>query len=77
PEGYEVAELHAATKVVTPEKMASFMYQAGNMGQVIQLQARLKIDKTLFLPDEYEGLKSFYDHVVKKQAEQIVLKRKT
>ncbi|MEM8900345.1 MAG: DUF3857 domain-containing protein [Bacteroidota bacterium] len=77
PEGYEVAELPAATKVVTPDKSASFMYQAGNMGQVVQLQARLKIDKTLFLPDEYEGLKSFYDHVVKKQAEQIVLKRKT
>lgn len=77
PEGYEVAEIPAATKVVTPDKSASFMYQAGNMGQVIQLQARLKIDKTFFLPDEYEGLKSFYDYVVKKQAEQIVLKRKT
>ncbi len=77
PEGYEVVEMPKPTKVVTPDKMALFTFQASNMGQVIQLQSKLKIDKTLFLPDEYEGLKSFYDYVVKKQAEQIVLKRKT
>ncbi|MEM6766361.1 MAG: DUF3857 domain-containing protein [Bacteroidota bacterium] len=77
PEGYEVAELPKPTKVVTPDKSASFMYQAANMGKVIQLQAIFKIDKTLFLPEEYAGIKGFYDYVVKKHAEQIVLKRKT
>jgi len=31
--------------------------------------------KTFFLPQEYDGLRQFFDYVVKKQAEQIVLKK--
>ena len=36
---------------------------------------RIKINKTMFLPDEYENLREFFKLVVKKQSEQIVLKK--
>jgi len=36
----------------------------------------LQINKSLFIQDEYPHLREFYNRVVAKQAEQIVLKKK-
>jgi hypothetical protein len=35
----------------------------------------LLMKKATFLPDDYETLREFFGHVVKKQAEQIVFKK--
>jgi hypothetical protein len=45
------------------------------MDNRIILNLRFSIDKSLFLPEEYKNLKEFFDLIVAKEAEQIVLKK--
>lgn len=75
PEGFMVDELPETTKVTLPDNAASFVYQAQQVGNNIQVISQLKIDKTLFLPEEYHLLRELYRHVIAKYGEQIVLKR--
>ena len=59
------------------EKGGQFQYQISQTDQKIIVNMVLTISKPLFLPEEYSALKNFFDLVVNKQAEQIVLKKKT
>ncbi|MEZ4828669.1 MAG: hypothetical protein R3C61_20645 [Bacteroidia bacterium] len=76
PEGYKVEELPKATKVVLPDNGATFFYQAKDIGSnMIQLNCFTTIAQTRFFPEEYEYIRMFFDHVVAKQGEQIVLRK--
>jgi len=75
PEGYSLEELPKSKLLVLPEKGGKFQYQVTQVGNKIMLNYRLSIDKTLFIPSEYESLKEFYNLVINKQAEQIILKK--
>ena len=53
-----------------------FEYLIQNSGGIISLRSRVKIDHTLYEPAEYEGLREFFNLIVKKHNEQIVFKKK-
>ena len=77
PAGYEVEELPKQIRVKLNEQDASFFeYMIGKSDNIISLRTRVKMDRALYSPDEYEILREFYNMVVKKQGEQIVLKKK-
>ena len=42
---------------------------------MLQLMSKLEVIQRKFVPQEYTYLKAFYDQIVAKQAEQIVLKK--
>jgi len=76
PQGYEVSELPASTKVNFDEEGRSFFeYIVENAGGVISFRTRVKMHRSYFLPDEYKILHDFFDLVVSKQSEKIVLRR--
>ena len=75
PEGYQVEELPKAESVVLGDKDGSYVYQATNANGLITINIRFRINKTLFLPSEYEHLRKFYDMIISKESEQIVLKK--
>ena len=75
PEGYAVEELPKSKSFGLVDKGGSFLYKAEQTGGSINLSMRFNMDKTLFLPDEYNAMKDFYDVVVAKQSEQIVFKK--
>lgn len=75
PEGYEVEEIPEATRLALPNKGGSFTYNAAVKENTLQLMSRFSIKQTLFQPNEYAGIKQFYDMIVAKHAEQIVLKQ--
>jgi hypothetical protein len=76
PQGYEVGELPASTKVNFDEEGRSFFeYIVENAGGVISFRARVKIHRSYFLPDEYKILHDFFSLVVGKQSEKIALKK--
>lgn len=75
PEGFNVEEVPEDVKIVLPENGGSFTYQINQMGGKLQIMSRLKIDRLLFLPTEYSFLKQFYELILEKQAEQIVLQK--
>ena len=75
PEGYEVEELPEATRVALPNKGGSFTYNIAAKENSLQLMSKFTIKQTIFQPEEYPIIKQFYDVVVSKHAEQIVLKK--
>lgn len=76
PEGYVVDELPKSAIANYNETEGTFQYLIQQQGDHIQLRCRIKLNKAVFMPDEYPTLREFYDLIVKKQAEQIVLKKK-
>jgi hypothetical protein len=77
PEGYSVEELPKNNSILLPEKGGKFQYQVAQVGNKIVLNFRFSIDKTLFIPAEYKNLVEFYNLVINKEAEQIILKKTT
>lgn len=75
PEGYVVDELPKASRIALPNKGGSFTYQTQVMGPIVQLVSDLAITQQVFSIEEYGNIKAFFDYVVAKHAEQIVLKK--
>lgn len=75
PEGYTVDEVPQSKSYALPDNGGSFMYKVAKLGDKVSVSFRFSIDKTLFLPSEYEALKSLYDFLINKQSEQIILKK--
>lgn len=75
PEDYAVVELPKSIHYSLPENTLLFTYNISHAGNKINLICDLKINKTIFAYNEYALLKQFYENLVAKQAEQIVLKR--
>jgi hypothetical protein len=75
PDGYEVDELPKPAIVQFNETDGVFQYLVQKTENQIQLRSRLKLNKATFAPSEYNSLREFFDMVVKKQSEQIVLKK--
>lgn len=75
PEGYEVESIPTPQRVLAEDRSFVFMYNVTQMGNTLHVVHDFSINKTLFLPNEYEALKSFYARVVDKHGEKVVLKR--
>ncbi len=76
PEGYVVDDMPKSTRVMLNDNDGMFEYLISVSDDLLQMRCRVKLDKANFQPDEYDYLRDFYAHVVKKQQEQIVLKKK-
>ncbi|TKG93464.1 DUF3857 domain-containing protein [Puteibacter caeruleilacunae] len=77
PEGYEVEELPQAINMKIPQNGGAFtliIRDAGN--NMLQIQNRISINKPIFTAEEYEILKEFYNQIIQKESEQIILKKK-
>lgn len=77
PEGYTIEELPEGVNLSLPEKGAQFTFSVKANNNLIQVTSRLKINKSIFISEEYAGLKEFYNLIVDKHAAQVVLKKKT
>jgi hypothetical protein len=76
PNGYEVDELPKSTRVALNENEGSFEYIIQKQDNLVQMRSRIQLKKANFFAEDYEGLRNFFDHVVKKHSEQIVFKKK-
>jgi len=76
PEGYEVLEVPKPCNLILPEKSAQFTYNTTINGNSIQMTCNFSVNKTLFVESEYEMVKEFYNQVISKQKEVILLKQK-
>ncbi|RED92822.1 DUF3858 domain-containing protein [Marinoscillum furvescens] len=74
PEGYS-AELPEPTVVTLPENSGKFMYTATINGNTISIMSSLRLQRTMYAPNEYAYLKSFYQLMADKNNELIVLKK--
>jgi transglutaminase-like putative cysteine protease len=76
PEGYEVEELPKSTMVKLNEEEGLFQYLIQQSEGTVQFRSRIKLNKAVFTSEDYSTLRDFFDMIVKKQSEQIVLKKK-
>jgi hypothetical protein len=76
PEGYVVDELPKSAKVALNGDQGYFEYLIQQQGEKIQMRCRVRLSKAQFPPEDYSSLRDFFAFIVKKENEQIVLKKK-
>lgn len=76
PEGYKIEELPPSKVIALPEGAGRYVYNMNATGTTITLTSGLTINRSLFSQDQYPALREFYNQVIAKQAEQVVLKKK-
>lgn len=76
PEGYSIEEIPERMEISLPGNTASYSYniEAGDNGNLV-LTSKFIINKVVFTYDEYKLLKEFYNKIVQKNAETVVLKK--
>lgn len=75
PQGYAVETLPAQVSLATDNNIGAFKYVISNSGNKIQVQIVVDINEPIVSAEYYEQLKAFFQKMVDKQAEKIVLKK--
>ncbi|MBT1705463.1 DUF3857 domain-containing protein [Chryseosolibacter indicus] len=76
PESFTIDEIPQSKVITLPNNAARYLYNVTQMGNMVHITSNFQINKSLFTQDEYPFLREFYDQVVAKQNEQIVLRKK-
>ncbi len=77
PQNYEIDELPKQAVVKLDDTGdAIFEYRISTTGNTLLMRTRVWLRRTYYAPEDYPGLRAFFDLIVKKEAEQIVLKKK-
>lgn len=76
PKGYVVDELPKSAKVALNGDQGMFEYIIGQTEDHIQMRWRLRLNKAWFPAEDYTSLRDFFGYIVKKESENIVLKKK-
>ena len=75
PEGYVVEEMPKPTSLTTDDKTLSLRVNYVLQEAKLIVQCRFIVNKTLFLPEEYDILRQIYDSIVEKNNEMVVLRK--
>jgi hypothetical protein len=73
PAGYKVDELPANISMSMPEGKAKFVITYQVSGNDMVVVSKITIPNTLYLSDDYPALRGFFDEIIKKQNEKVVL----
>ena len=73
PEGYQVEEIPQNVLLKLPHDQGSLRYQISAQGKDIQVFAEIRINKPVLHQAYYASLREFYDLIISKFGEQIVL----
>ena len=75
PEGYKVESLPAGANVKMGDNLVAFKYLLSENNNKIQLSAEFSINRYFVSPEEYGDLKKFYQYMIDKENEKIVLSK--
>jgi hypothetical protein len=76
PEGYVVESLPQSATVVMEDNLGAFKYNVGNAGNnTIQISASIDINSAVLAADYYLTVKDFFNKMIEKQNEKIILKK--
>jgi hypothetical protein len=78
PEGYEVDEIPKSARFILQDNSMQFTYGSQMVGDsVLQVTCLLKIMRAGYNQLEYNDIKKFFELVVTKQAENVIIKKKS
>jgi len=75
PDGYKVENLPAPITLTMNENLGVFKYLTNLSGNTIQISVSNQINSPIVLSEDYTALKSYYQKMIEKQNEKIVLSR--
>ncbi len=75
PEGYTVESIPESTKFEFNGTEGAFTYISRQNGGMLQVTISLDLNKSLILASDYEQFKKFYQFMIEKQTEKVVLKK--
>jgi len=75
PEGYEVEEMPEQGRYVLPGGGGEYNYILQATETDIQVLVRFRVNRILFMPEEYQGIRELFNLIIAKQEEKIVLKK--
>ncbi|MBL7905796.1 MAG: hypothetical protein JNL22_12305 [Bacteroidales bacterium] len=76
PEGYDIAELPKSAMISLPDQLGNFRYSIAVNGSMIQFMSVLALRTAVITSENYPYLKELYSHIVAKNSELIVLKKR-
>jgi len=75
PTGYSIDQLPKNIKMSLPDNTANFQMLSSVNENIVQVMFKLYINKPVFYQPEYQNLKVFFDELVKKQSEMLIIKK--
>ena len=75
PEGYDVVEIPKSGAFKLPDNLGSFTYRTNFVNGTIQVVVNETISEPVITSNYYLALKEFYNQIVQKEGEQVVLKK--
>ncbi|WP_378185531.1 transglutaminase domain-containing protein [Aquimarina sp. W85] len=75
PEGYEVVEVPKPSAFKLPQNMGKFVYRINKTNNQIQVLVSETLNTPFVSPDNYQAIKEFYNQIIIKESEQVVLKK--
>ncbi|MFC5682635.1 DUF3857 domain-containing protein [Flavobacterium sp. MAHUQ-51] len=75
PEGYKVESLPKSTTLKMNEDLGVFKYLIGLNGNTIQVSVSNQINSSLVSADDYVNLKAYYQKMIEKESEKIILSK--
>jgi hypothetical protein len=76
PEGYTVEEMPKQENILLPNNGGRFLFSCINENGWLKITSKITLKKAIYSPEEYQSLREFYNRIVSKHAEQVVLKKK-
>ena len=73
PEGYKVETLPASSVVAMEDNLGNFKFMTSQNGNTIQLSAMVQMNSAIISSEYYPTLKEFYQKMIDKQNEKIIL----
>ena len=75
PEGYKVESMPENAVFNLGEDTGSFRYLISQVGNKLQLSVEFSINKSFIAAEEYANLKKFYELLIAKENEKVVLSK--
>lgn len=76
PEGFTIEEMPKNEIVSLPEKSGRFLYSVALDGNTLSINSTIQLNRIRFEAEEYDYLREFFDKIVQKHSQQIVLRKK-
>lgn len=73
PEGYKVAKMPSSIKMSVASKSLGFTIQANEISGVIAIHSKFEVLKPQIYPEDYPALREFYQKMLDRESEKIVL----
>lgn len=75
PKNYQLDKAPKNEKVILPDESASFSFIFASDANKIMITSKITVKKPVYTNEEYTYLKELFKNIVRKQSEQIVLKK--